>query len=375
MSSQQMCSAPSFVMMVLLLWQLVPNTGADTVKGGYWYHGSGLSASDLDATPFTHILYAFASMDNSTFVVQPSSDDDDQIASFSATVRRSNPSVKTLISIGGGGSNADAFSTMASDSSSRQIFIQSSINLANQNGFDGLDLDWEFPQSNTDMDNLGILFSEWRQAATSNSSTTPFLLTAAVHYNVTISDSESTYPVESISENLDWINLMEYDLHGSWEPHKTGEHTALYDTTPNGELCINYGVTHWLAAGLPSQRGALGLAMYGRTWYLQDPAQHGVGAPATGAGPGDGTYTYDEIQQFKQSSNVSCEDDNTTKSAYCYGGTSNGTLWVGYDDTTTIGVKVEYLKSEQLRGYAFWSLNSDQHEALAKQASLTIEGN
>lgn len=57
------------------------------------------------------------------------------------------------------------FSAMASSAANRKAFIQSSIQLALNNSFDGLDLDWEFPDTQVDMDNLAILLKEWRAEA------------------------------------------------------------------------------------------------------------------------------------------------------------------------------------------------------------------
>ena len=75
--------------------------------------------------------------------------------------------LKTLLFMGGGNANNNTFPTMAGDSSLSKVFIDSSIALARNYSFHNLNLDWEYPQTMTDMNNLGKLFSEWRICHTS----------------------------------------------------------------------------------------------------------------------------------------------------------------------------------------------------------------
>jgi len=65
------------------------------------------------------------------------------VSSFLA-LKRKNPSVKLLASVGGGGAGTASFSPMASNPSSRSNFVSNCVALTDQ-GFDGIDIDWEFP--------------------------------------------------------------------------------------------------------------------------------------------------------------------------------------------------------------------------------------
>ena len=343
------------------------------VKSAYFYYGGGVTPTNIDTALFTHLYYAFASLDPVTYEVKRASDDTSgAISTFSATVRASNPSLKTLLSIGGGGSDATSFAAMAATRTGRAAFINSSITVARSFGFDGLDLDWEFPHSATDMANLAILLKEWRKAAKKQSP--PLLLTAAVYYNVTLrldGLGARSYPTAAIASYLDWVTLMTYDLHGSWEKTQTAQHTALYDNTTEQILTVNYGVQQWLEAQLPPSSALLGLAAYGYRWFLKDPKVHGVGAPTSDS---DSAATFSSIQSDVRAAKGKCRVDKTTVAAYCYWTPppGNTTLWAGFDNPTTIGNKVSYLRKRRLRGYSFWSIAGDIDNLLFKRGEVPI---
>lgn len=52
---------------------------------------------------------------------------------------------KTLIAVGGWNEGSITFSQVCAEPSLRKNFVQSALNLVQTYGFDGFDLDWEYP--------------------------------------------------------------------------------------------------------------------------------------------------------------------------------------------------------------------------------------
>lgn len=51
-----------------------------------------------------------------------------------------------------------------------------------------------------------------------------------------------------------------------------------------------YTVNQWLSGGVPASKLILGVPIYGRTYNLTNPEDHGLGAPISGNGEA-GPYT------------------------------------------------------------------------------------
>ncbi|MED6161360.1 Class V chitinase CHIT5a [Stylosanthes scabra] len=342
-----------------------------SVRAGYWPSGNSLSPSSIDTRYFTHIYYAFIEPEPNTFnlIITPS--DQNFIPEFINGLSSRNPPVKTILSIGGGSSNATLFSLMASTVKSREAFINSTIQVARQYGFDGVDLDWEFPNNKQDMANLALLFKEWHQALVLEAKVhrrPRLLLTAAVYYAHTIlfiGPAPRDYPAQAIKDYLDWASPMCFDYHGAWD-NITGYNAALFD--PTSKISTQFGLGSWIKSGVPPSKLVFGLPLYGRAWKLQDPKVHGHGAPAVGAADGtDGTMNYDDILEFNKKNKATVVFDRSAVSYYTYAGNT----WISYDDGPSITRKVQYAKSLGLKGYFFWEVGSDKNWSISRQASST----
>lgn len=342
-----------------------PNRG---IKAAYWPSFGAFPASAIDTSHFTHIYYAFLLPDPTTYKLNVTPFDQTKIPDFMGAIRAKNPPVKTLVSIGGGGNDPTLFSKIVSSRATRQTFIDSTIEIARQYGFDGVDLDWEFPATAEDMSNLALLYKQWRAALLNEIRTSrkpSLLLTSAVYYapKLTLVEPRS-YPVEAILRYLDWISPMCFDYHGSWE-NFTGVHSALRDA--NSNFSTHFGIGSWIQAGVPPGKVVMGLPLYGRTWKLQEPYVNGIGAPALGVGPGGGLMDYQQILDFNDENNATVVFDGQTVSYYSYAGDS----WIGYDDVQSVRLKIQFARSKQLGGYFFWALGKDKDWTISSLASRT----
>lgn len=359
---------------LLFLLQLHNSSAQDVVKAAYWFPASEFPVSDIDSTLFTHLICAFANLDTQTNQLVISSANTPSFSSFTKTVQLKNPSVKTLLSIGGGNVASETFASMASQSSSRKTFIDSSIKLARSYDFHGLDLDWEHQTMTSEMTFLNLLLDEWRAAVdteATDSGLPKLILTAAVPFTPLI--NSIVYPTASLSRNLDWINVMAYDFYAPDRASASGathSHAALYDSS--SDVSASYGIEKWIEGGVSSKKIVIGFPFYGYAWLLTNPNNHGLLAPANGpdlsVGGSDGSIGYNKIKMLIIGQKGATTVFNDTIVAdYCYVGTS----WIGYDDVQTISTKISYAKGKGLLGYFAWHVGSDDSWVLSKQASQT----
>jgi chitinase len=162
-----------------------------------------------------------------------------------------------------------------------------------------------------------------------------------------------SYDIPSIFEAVDFVNLMTYDFHGSWES-KTGIHGALYRSALDPtDQNLDAAVRLVLDRGAPKEKIIVGIPAYGNVFTLADPNQNGVGAPATGAG----SWRFNEICQRTNANSLTYVWDDDQKVPYAYSGSS----WVGYDDVKSVTIKAQYINDNGLGGAMIWKIDSDDY--------------
>lgn len=264
-----------------------------------------------------------------------------------------NSNLKTMAVIGGWNEGSDKYSRIANDPQKRKTFIDSALAFMKKFKFNGLDLDWEYPgkrNSNNlnDKENFVTWLKELKQAFSKEN----YILAIAV--GAAKSTASISYNIPKVSENVDIINLMTYDFHGSWD-HTTGENAPLYDSS--SEFSVDAAVNYWIQSGASPSKLVLGIPLYGRTFTLANENNFGLNAPTYGpgnAGPLTNTagfLGYNEICMNKWTEVF----DQNQKVPYAH----KGNQWVGYDNENSIGEKVSFAKQKNIGGIMVWSIETD----------------
>lgn len=194
----------------------------------------------------------------------------------------------------------------------------------------------------------------------------------------TASSAGLSYDVPRIHPYVDFILVMTYDFHGSWNSF-TGINAAMYqgphdNTALLQEMNVQASVNWWIGQGTPRNKLVVGLASYGRSFTLSNSGINGVNAPASGAGnPGEhsqeaGFLTYFEICRRVQQQGWQRVWEGSQQVPYAF----SGNQWVGYDDFQSIDYKLGYIIRENLGGAMWWSLESDDFRNLCGAGSFPL---
>ncbi len=329
-----------FVKILFLLIGLFSSGQSSNILLGYYpsWNQNIFSADDIRWNNLTHICHAF---------VWPQSDGSLAYENgffYPALNRKAHEKGKKILFSIGGASMSYNFSAVLADTSKRARFINDIVHTVQNHNYDGVDIDWEFPESEADKNNLvtfiGKLNSRLQEA------NPDYLLTMAIpsgdYYG-------KWFRYDVLTLLVDWFNVMTYDYHGSWTSH-SGHNAPLF--APPNDVCgsVDETIRYLMnTRKITGKKLCLGLAFYGRLFNSS-----GLYHSSTG---GDETYGYKDIVNLI-GQGWSYHWDDISKVPYL---TNNaGDQLITYDDTTSVRLKCEYLLNKELKGGMIWALGHDQ---------------
>ncbi len=287
------------------------------------------------------------------------------------------PYLKVVISVGGY-SWSENFSKAALTDASRKTFVKSCIDLylkQYKDSFDGIDLDWEFPVTGglvpngvpEDRHNFTLLLAEFRQQLDDLGSSN-----GGKHYLLTIAvpggpGMDNRYERSEIVKYLDWLNIMTYDLHGTWDL-TTNFNAPLYqeqDDPGDSSLNDDAVIQDYLDAGVPAEKIVMGVPFYGHVWKSVGYTNDGLYQPSEGAAKGkyeEGSLLYTEIvSDYLPTYKRSWSSESQVPWLY----NINTARFVSYDDPQSIAAKAGYAKDKNLGGIMIWELSQGNGDLLA----------
>lgn len=152
----------------------------------------------------------------------------------------------------GSGDGKSNFKAMASTAGGRTNFIRDVMDKVRQYGFDGVDMDWEYP---TTSDGTDLTFTAlMKELSDSLHRDARYYLTAAITPGKYAGGARDAIKSELFSY-VDWFNIMAYDDFSTTVPYKHHSDYSLAST------CLNYWVS---TRGMPKAKAVLGFPAYGR---------------------------------------------------------------------------------------------------------------
>jgi chitinase len=160
---------------------------------------------------------------------------------------------KTFLSINdGSGDGKTNFKNMAVTAGGRNHFIKDVMSKVRQYGFDGVDVDWEYP---TTSDGTDVTFTAlMKELSDSLHRDAKYYLTAAITPGKYAGGTRDAIKTELFSY-VDWFNIMAYDDFSTTVPYKQHSDYTLATTS------LNYWIT---TRGMPKTKAVLGFPAYGR---------------------------------------------------------------------------------------------------------------
>ncbi|KAF1920463.1 glycoside hydrolase superfamily [Ampelomyces quisqualis] len=339
----------------------------------------------IPASKLTHLLYAFADNKPDGTVTLSDSYADTEIHyagdSWSDSgknvygafkqlglLKQKNRNLKVLLSIGGWTytNTNKALDPVGASEAARKKFAASCVDMIKNYGFDGIDIDWEYPQSKEQGTQLLALLRETRQAMNDYADYLArdkgYAKEARPHFLLSIAapagaDNYQNIPLREVAETLDFVNLMAYDFSGSWD-NATGHASNLAPSKTNPKSTpynANSVIQHYISAGVPSTKLNLGMPLYGRAFTNTA----GLGQPYKGLGAGTwepGVYDLKDLP-------LKGATEYFDKEAYATYSYDNATgMLVSYDTLDMALTKVEYIKQNKLGGAMWWEVSGDRND-------------
>ncbi len=326
--------------------ELARAASAKRLLAYYAYWNESYRADQIPYSKLSHIAHAFVTPEADGTLTAP-----EGYLESALLTNAHNAGVKVLASVGGASESAN-FPTIAASAELRTAFANNIEAFLRANEYDGVDIDWEFPENATDRANLNLLIQALRDKFDASPQPAPtWLITMAV--------SPGDYygqwlDYDTLNDSVDFYNLMTYDFHGSWFRHSGHNAPLLRGNDPKPDGSVVEALDYMLdARDVPPSQINVGIAFYGYNFYnsekLYDRCQRDCSTTYMG---------YNEIVPLRGNGWTQYWD-GASKVPYLR--KDNGRGMLTFDNPRSVRNKVFYaLSTRGVGGVFMWELSQDK---------------
>lgn len=249
------------------------------VIGYYFQPGpddGGYGPDDVPYDSITHLKVSSLEAEPDGTVVLQNDFQDTLLREFSAHVDGGGFS---LTVIGGYWFDDPDLSMAASTRETRERFAETAVDHVVEYGFDGIDIDWEYPDgtdNEEDPGNFTLLLEACRRELDERVGPAAELTYPGAHSPSIVDDA---YELDRHADCVDYISVMTYDYHGPFSD-QTNFNAPLFaapeDPTADRERSTHQTMEHWMETPIPNHKLLVGIPFYGRNFSGVDDENRGL---------------------------------------------------------------------------------------------------
>ncbi|KAG6006481.1 hypothetical protein E4U21_007025 [Claviceps maximensis] len=328
---------------------------------------------------YTHLIFSFATINPHTYEVSAGDDKTGDMMDRIGTIKILQPDLKIWVALGGWafndpGPTQTTFSDVAGSAANTDVFLGSLVRFLDRYGFDGVDIDWEYPVAadrqgrEQDYANIVTLMKELRLRLKPSRRGVSMALPASYWYL-------QNFDVVRLQEHVDWFNLMTYDMHGAWDIDN--KWTGPWANSHTNLTEIQLGLDLLWRNDIRPEKVTIGMSYYARTFTLTDPACRVPGCRVSSAGEAGrcsgtaGVLLHPEIQEIlaKDSSIKPVLDREAAVKTVSW-----GNQWTSFDDAVTWRLKANKLRGQCISGFMVWAISQDDKSGTNALALASVLG-
>ncbi|GAA5935977.1 hypothetical protein JCM1841_006589 [Sporobolomyces salmonicolor] len=350
-------------------------TGKKVVDG--YYPSYSVSPENVLYSNYTHLNYFVFTTTPDASAISQAGIDDSTITDFVARAHAAGITVSYTV---GGYTGSQYFSSNVATAANRTVFAQTLVSVMQEYDFDGIDIDWEYPGTQGEGDNIvspndAGNFLLFLQTLRNVAGVDARLSMAASVGGIYGPDGTILTDMSAWATVLDYVTVMTYDITGTWSGF-TGPNAPLYGTCEpaSNPYNIQSGVNIYIQAGFQPNHVLFGFPGYSYSYYVTPPLKSTTcsdGSTSTlyqypagtncGNWVGSGSqYLYSDLVSngwFEPQSGFRRIRDSTSQTVVLYNPQTQ--LFIPTEDPISAWAKARYAFQRRLAGVNVFDVSGD----------------